>query len=340
MRIKLLSAAVMLSAGIFGTIALTGCEDGSDVTVINFSHTQSPNSLTDLTAMKFKEIVEKASNGKIEVHIFTNCGLSGGDLTKALELVQTGNIDIHSCAPANIANYDPRFYAFWLPFLFPNQESLLKFCSSEKVHKEVNSWCNDLEMEMLGINSAGSRQISNSKKEIKSPKDLESMNIRVPGANVFISLYRNYFHANPTAMDFSEVYTSLQQKAIDGQENPIAVFASSKFDEVQKYVTLWDGVRDTTIWVMSSKTLEELPDDKVQIIRNAAAEALAWGNDYLAKTEGDIIESLKQKGVIITELSDEVKGEFQEQCKGIYTEFEPTIGKDVIELFTKGYLED
>lgn len=340
MRIKLLSAAVMLSAGMFGVVTLTGCDEDSNVTVINFSHTQSPNSLTDLTAMKFKEIVEKNSGGKIEVHIFTNCGLSGGDLTKALELVQTGNIDIHSCAPANIANYDPRFYAFWLPFLFPNQDSLLKFCSSEKVYKEVNSWCNNIEMEMLGINSAGSRQISNSKKEIKSPKDLEAMNIRVPGANVFISLYRNYFHANPTAMDFSEVYTSLQQQAIDGQENPIAVFASSKFDEVQKYVTLWDGVRDTTIWIMSSKTLEDLPDDRAQMIRDAASEALSWGNDYLAKTEGDIIEGLKQKGVVITELSDEVKGEFQEQCKGIYTEFEPTIGKNVIDLFTKGYLED
>ena len=99
-------------------------------------------------------------------------------------------------------------------------------------------------------------------------------------------------------------------------------------------------MRDTTIWIMSSKTLEDLPAAETQMIRDAASEALAWGNDYLAKTEGDIIEGLKQKGVVITELSDEVKGEFQEQCKGIYTEFEPTIGKNVIELFTKGYLED
>ena len=71
MRIKLLSAAVMLSAGMFGVVTLTGCDEDSNVTVINFSHTQSPNSLTDLTAMKFKEIVEKNSGGKIEVHIFT-----------------------------------------------------------------------------------------------------------------------------------------------------------------------------------------------------------------------------------------------------------------------------
>ena len=337
-----LAGTLMASVAIIGSAALTtGCDGNERALVIKFSHTQSPGSVSDLTAQKFKEYLEDASHGTIKVDIFSNCGLSGGDLTKAIELTQTGNIDIHSCAPANIANYDPRFYAFWLPFLFPDQESLLKFCSSQKVHDEVNSWCNAIETEMLGINSSGARQISNSKKEIKSPDDLKAMNIRVPGANVFITLYRKYFGANPTAMDFSEVYTSLQQGAIDGQENPIAVFASSKFDEVQKYVTLWDGVRDTTIWVMSSATLKnKLNEEQRQMVKDCAQRALQWGNDYLAKSEGDIIENLKKKGVIVTELTPEQKNVFRDACSGIYKDYEGTIGKDVIELFTKGYLED
>ncbi len=328
---SLLAAAVMFSSG---------CDSAREVRVIKFSHTQSPGSVSDLAAMEFKKYVEEASGGTLRVDIFSNCGLSGSDLTKALELTQTGNIDIHSCAPANIANYDPRFYAFWLPFLFPDQESLLKFCSSEKVQKEVNKWCNAIEMEMLGINNAGSRQISNSKKELRTPEDLHGMNIRVPGANVFISLYRDYYGANPTAMDFSEVYTSLQQGAIDGQENPIAVYASSKFDEVQKYVTLWDGVRDTTIWVMSSKTLERLTPEQERIVRESAVKALQWGNDYLAAAEDSIIENLKTKGVIFTYLSPEQKNAFRDQAAGIYDQYKDTIGADVIELFTKGYLED
>ncbi|EFY06449.1 DctP family TRAP transporter solute-binding subunit [Succinatimonas hippei] len=321
-------------------LSLSGCDKTERQTVINFSHTQAPNSVSDLAAQQFKKYVEEASNGKMRVEIFTNCGLSGGDLTKAIELTQTGNIDIHACAPANIANYDPRFYAFWLPFLFPTEDNLLKFCHSQKVKDEVNKWCNAIETENLGIHNAGSRQISNSKKEIKTPDDLIGMNIRVPGANVFISLYRTYFGANPTAMDFSEVYTSLQQGAIDGQENPIAVYASSKFDEVQKYVTLWDGVRDTTIWIMSSATLESLTDEEERIVRESADKALQWANDYLAESEGQIIADLKKKGVIFTELTEEEKNAFKEKCQGIYAEFEPSIGKDVIELFTKGYLED
>lgn len=322
------------------TLAVSGCERSSDVRVIKFSHTQNPGSVSDLAAQKFKEYLEEASGGSMRVDIFSNCGLSGGDLTKAIELTQIGNIDIHACAPANIANYDPRFYAFWLPFLFPTQENLLKFCDSPKVMAEVNKWCNAIETENLGLNNAGSRQISNSKKEISSPEDLKGMNIRVPGANVFITLYRDYFGANPTAMDFSEVYTSLQQGAIDGQENPIAVYASSKFDEVQPYVSLWDGVRDTTIWIMSSETLKKLTPQQEQWVRESAKRALTWGNEYLAQTEGKIIEDLKQKGVTFTYLSDEQKNAFREACKGIYDDYTESIGADVIELFTKGYLED
>ena len=244
---------------------------------------------------------------------------------------------IHSCAPPNIANYDKKFYSFWLPFLFPNSDDLLAFCHSDKVHEVVNGWCNDLEMEMLGINNAGSRQISNSKKEITKPEDLKGMNIRVPGANIFIDLYRNYFGANPTAMDFSEVYTSLQQKTIDGQENPIAVFDSSKFAEVQQYVTLWDGVRDTTIWVMSRKTMNKLSPEDQELVKECAAEALDWGNDYLADNEAVIIQKLKDGGTVITELTEEQKAEFQKACAGIYDDYAKSVGQDVIDLFTGGY---
>lgn len=332
------AAAVLLSAAM--ALSLTACGSAEDKKLtLHFTHTQSPGSISDLTAMEFKRLVEEKSGGRISVEVYSNCGLSGGDLTQAITLVQTGNIDIHSCAPPNIANFDKRFYAFWLPFLFPTEEDLLAFCHSDKVFDEVNTWCNEMEMEMLGINNAGSRQISNSKLEITKPEDLIGMNIRVPSANIFITLYRDYFKANPTAMDFSEVYTSLQQKTIDGQENPIAVFDSSKFAEVQKYVTLWDGVRDTTIWVMSQKTMDKLSESDRALVQECATEALDWGNDYLADNESQIIEKLREGGTVITELTEEQKAVFQEACAGIYDEYAAEVGQDVINLFTGGYKE-
>lgn len=314
--------------------SLMGCGDSSQdgKIIIRMTHTQQPESISDLTAKEFQKYVDKKSDGRIRIEIYQNCGLSGGDLTKAIELVQAGNIDIHACAPANIANYNPKFYAFWLPFLFDSTEDLVRFVNSERAKNEINKWCNDLEMTMLGINNAGSRQIS-SNKEIHSPKDLKGMNIRVPGANVFIDLYRDYFKANPTAMDFSEVYTSLQQKTIDGQENPIAVFNSSKFAEVQSNVLLWDGVRDTNIWVISNKTLEKLSPEDAKIIQESAAEALQWGNDYLAANESSIIENLEKNGTKFARLTDEERQEFKEACAGIFVKYVDVVGPDVINLF-------
>lgn len=315
------------------TLSLTGCgEKDKDKIIIHMTHTQQPESISDLTSKEFKKYVEEKSNGRIQINIYQNSGLSGGDLTKAIELVQAGNIDIHACAPANIANYDPRFYAFWLPFLFDTTDDLVKFVNSDKAKKEINSWCNDLEMEMLGINNAGSRQIS-SNIEIHSPEDLKGMNIRVPGANVFIDLYRDYFKANPTAMDFSEVYTSLQQGAIAGQENPIAVFDSSKFAEVQSNVLLWDGVRDTNIWIMSQKTLDKLSPEDEKLIRESASQALEWGNQYLANNESSIIEKLEKNGTKFTKLTDEERKEFKKACAGIFEQYKDVVGQDVIDLF-------
>lgn len=330
---KLTKIFSIAAAGIM-LFSLMGCGDNSQdgKIIIRMTHTQQPESISDLTAKEFQKYVDKKSDGRIRIEIYQNCGLSGGDLTKAIELVQAGNIDIHACAPANIANYNPKFYAFWLPFLFDSTEDLVRFVNSERAKNEINKWCNDLEMTMLGINNAGSRQIS-SNKEIHSPKDLKGMNIRVPGANVFIDLYRDYFKANPTAMDFSEVYTSLQQKTIDGQENPIAVFNSSKFAEVQSNVLLWDGVRDTNIWVISNKTLEKLSPEDAKIIQESAVEALQWGNDYLAANESSIIENLEKNGTKFARLTDEERQEFKEACAGIFVKYVDVVGPDVINLF-------
>ena len=324
---KLTKIFSIAAAGIM-LFSLMGCGDSSQdgKIIIRMTHTQQPESISDLTAKEFQKYVDKKSDGRIRIEIYQNCGLSGGDLTKAIELVQAGNI------PANIANYNPKFYAFWLPFLFDSTEDLVRFVNSERAKNEINKWCNDLEMTMLGINNAGSRQIS-SNKEIHSPKDLKGMNIRVPGANVFIDLYRDYFKANPTAMDFSEVYTSLQQKTIDGQENPIAVFNSSKFAEVQSNVLLWDGVRDTNIWVISNKTLEKLSPEDAKIIQESAAEALQWGNDYLAANESSIIENLEKNGTKFARLTDEERQEFKEACAGIFVKYVDVVGPDVINLF-------
>lgn len=303
---------------------------------INFSHTMAPNSLSDLAAKKFKEIVEQKSNGSIKVNVVSNCGLSGGDLTKAIEMVGAGDIDMHASAPTNAANFDPRFYIFWMPFLFEDSASLVKIAESKEVLDTVNGWFNPMGIHMAGLHNAGARQISNSEKVIRTPEDLRAMNIRVPGAQLFIDCFRDSFHANPTAMDFSEVYTALQQKTISGQENPISVFDSSKFQEVQKYISLWDYVLDSTGWYISQKTLDsKLSDDQRKALLESASEAIKWAEGYLGTSEAEILAKLEKAGLTITKLTPEEKLAFKEACAPLYAKYEDIIGKDVLDLFKK-----
>ncbi|CAK7048663.1 MAG: 2,3-diketo-L-gulonate-binding periplasmic protein YiaO [Desulfovibrio sp.] len=301
---------------------------------INFSHTMAPNSLSDLAAKKFKEIVEQKSNGSIKVNVVSNCGLSGGDLTKAIEMVGAGDIDMHASAPTNAANFDPRFYIFWMPFLFDDPASLVRIADSKEALATVNDWFKPMGIYMIGLHNAGARQISNSEKIIRTPEDLKAMNIRVPGAQLFIDCFRDSFHANPTAMDFSEVYTALQQKTISGQENPLSVFDSSKFQEVQKYITLWDYVLDSTGWYISQKTLDTKlsPEQKTALIESAT-EAIAWAESYLGTSEKEILAKLEQAGVTVTTLTPEEKQAFKDACASLYTKYEGIIGKDVFALF-------
>ena len=342
--LKKVLALILAAAMTFSLAACGGAASGGDsgskaaagkTINLNFSHTQAPNSVSDMAAKEFKRLIEEKSAGSIKVNIVTNCGLSGGDLTKALEMTTAGDIDIHACAPTNAANFDSRFYIFWMPFLFPTMDSLLKVCESEEIYKEVDGWCADMNMKMLGFHNAGARQISNSKIEIRTPEDLKGMNIRVPGAQLFIDLYRDCFGANPTAMDFSEVYTALQQKTIDGQENPVSVFDSSKFNEVQSYITQWDYVRDTTAWFMSNKTLEKLSPEQQTMVKDAAKEALEWANTYVSENEEEIVKKLEEQGVKVTTLSPEEQKAFADVSAPLYEKYTETIGKDVIDLFQK-----
>ncbi len=334
---KLLSALCVASL----IMVLSGC--GSDdqnpaaakAVTINFSHTMAPNSLSDLAAKRFKESLEKKSNGALKVNVVSNCGLSGGDLVKAIEMLGTGDIDMHASAPTTAATFDPRFYIFWMPFLFPDEASLGKLTGNAEVGQMVDGWFEPLGIRLLGIHNAGARQISNSVKVIKTPEDLVAMNIRVPGAQLFVDCFRDSFKANPTAMDFSEVYTALQQKTIDGQENPISVFTSSKFEEVQNHLTLWDYVRDATGWYLSQKTYDKLTEEQRAMLAEAAAEAITWADGYVVESEKEQLRQLAEKGLVITTLTPEEKRAFADACAPLYGKYAGIIGQDVIELFQK-----
>jgi len=302
-------------------------------TILHMSYSLPSDSPCDFAAKKFGELLKERSNGRIILETYPNCALSSGDLVKAFEMVQLGSIDIHGSSPITFSNFDKRFSVFWLPWLFPDEKTLLKVLSSGLMD-EVDSWCKEKNTMLLAIGNGGARQISNSVHEIRNPKDLKHSKIRVPKVQMFVELYK-LLGANPVAMDFSEVYTSLQQKTIDGQENPLSTIYAAKLYEVQKYITIWNYVRDQIIWIMNAKSFESFDNETQELILECAREGMKYNNEMMVQMEKEMMVKLENKGCKITVLSPEEIDVFYKMALPIYKSYEPIIGKDIVDKFVR-----
>lgn len=329
----------IISAAIITTLCLAGCsssgstsETSSDGPVtLRMSYSLTANSPCDVAAQKFKELVSERTDGRINIELYPNCGLSGGDLVKAFEMLIAGDIDIHGSSPVTAANFDTRFNAFWLPWLFDDVDTL-QAAIDGGLTEEVSTWSEENNMKVLSIAYAGARQLSNSKREVKTVDDMKDLVIRVPSVNMFIDMFKE-LGASPVAMDFSEVYTASQQGTIDGQENPLSTYASAALNEVQKYVTLYDMVYDTTIWFMNDEKFNSFSAEDQAVLTECAQEAAIYYKELVLEEDSALEESLVDEGVTVTRLTDEELAPFREKAETIYEEYRDVIGADVVDSF-------
>lgn len=329
----------LISVLLTTSLVLAGCGNSSSNTqtsatepvTLRMSYSLTAGSPCDVAAQKFKEIVAEKTDGRINIELYPNCGLSGGDLVKAFEMLISGDIDIHGSSPVTAANFDSRYYAFWLPWLFDDVDSLQNALDSG-LTDEVSSWSEDNNMKVLSIAYAGARQLSNSKHEVATLDDMKNLVIRVPAVNMFIDMFKE-LGASPVAMDFSEVYTASQQGTIDGQENPLTTYASAALNEVQKYVTIYDMVYDTTIWFMNDDKFASFSPEDQAILSESAHEAAQYYKELVLEQDADLEKSLAEDGVTITHLTEEQLAPFREKANKIYDNYRDVIGADVVDKF-------
>lgn len=329
----------IISAALISVLCISGCSgsgsseqsSSGDSVTLRMSYSLTANSPCDVAAQKFKELVAERTDGRINIELYPNCGLSGGDLVKAFEMLISGDIDIHGSSPVTAANFDSRFNAFWLPWLFDDVDTL-QAAIDGGLTEEVSSWSEENNMKVLSIAYAGARQLSNSKREVKTVDDMKDLVIRIPSVNMFIDLFKE-MGASPVAMDFSEVYTASQQGTIDGQENPLSTYASAALNEVQKYVTIYDMVYDTTIWFMNNDKFNSFSAEDQAILKECAEEACVYYKDLVIEEDTALEESLAESGVTITRLTDEELDGFREKAEKIYEDYRDVIGADVVDSF-------
>mgnify|MGYP002545184148 FL=1 len=326
----------LISAALISTLCIAGCSNAGQVSsdkpvTLRMSYSLTANSPCDVAAQKFKELVSERTEGRINIELYPNCGLSGGDLVKAFEMLISGDIDIHGSSPVTAANFDTRFNAFWLPWLFDDVDTL-QAAIDGGLTEEVSSWSEENNMKVLSIAYAGARQLSNSKREVKTVEDMKDLVIRIPSVNMFIDMFKE-LGASPVAMDFSEVYTASQQGTIDGQENPLSTYASAALNEVQKYVTIYDMVYDTTIWFMNSDKFSSFSQEDQAILTECAEEAAVYYKELVIEEDSALEKSLADEGVTVTRLTEEELAPFREKAEKIYEEYRDVIGADVVDSF-------
>ncbi|XID93144.1 TRAP transporter substrate-binding protein [Paenibacillaceae bacterium WGS1546] len=297
LAVLLLSSALLLSA--CGQNGSSG-KEGSDTKSISLrlAHVGSESHQYQIAAEKFKEIVEERTNGEIKIDIFNN-GVLGNE-NETVEQVIDGTLDITAVvADSSFANVVPEMNVFGIPYLFRDLDHVYKTLDGE-IGQELIAKADAKGMKYLGFWEIGFRHVTNSKREIATPQDIENLKIRVQPSPVW-DAHMAALKANGTPIPFNELYSAMDQGVVDGQENPLNTIYSMKFYEVQKYLSLTGHTYSPGAVAMSIKSWEGLTAEQQTIIEEAFKEAQLHQRQKLAEIDAQILDEIKEKGVIVTE---------------------------------------
>ncbi len=319
---RLLAAAVTTLALSLGAQAVMAAP-----IEIKFSHVVAENTPKGQMALKFRDLVkERLGDDKVVVEVFPNSQLFGDN--KVLEAMLLGDVQMAAPALSKFQKYTDQLQVFDLPFLFKDMDAVERFQQGPEGQKLLDS-LRKKGLVGLGYLHNGMKQLSASE-PMRVPADASGKKFRIMTSDVLQAQFEAV-DAVPLKKPFSEVFTLLQTKAIDGQENTWSNIYSKKFFEVQPYITESNhGVLDYLV-VTSAEFWMSLDESVQTEVKKALDEAIAYGNDIAGKkTEEDkqlIIESKRSEVVTLT---DAERQQWVEAMKPVWKQFEGAIGADLI----------
>ncbi|WP_281974526.1 TRAP transporter substrate-binding protein [Halobacillus litoralis] len=285
--------------------------------------------------LKFKEIVEKETDGAIKVETY-HSGQLGDDrsMTEALQL-GTQEVTIPSTAP--LANFVPEFSVFDIPFLFPNEEVADKVLDGE-VGQELLGKLEEQNLVGLAYWENGFRDLTNSERAVASVEDFEGLKIRTMENDLHLDAFKA-LGANPTPMAFTELFTAMQQGTVDGQENPYATIYLQKFYEVQKHVSNTHHIYSPFVFLMSKSFYDGLSEDQQKIVKDAAVEAGKYERKLNREANEKYLEQLQEEGMEYTEITDEARQEMKDAVAPVIEEYKSKIGEETVDKVYKAIEE-
>jgi C4-dicarboxylate-binding protein DctP len=320
-KILLVTMMVAVTFVASATVAMAG------PIVIKFSHVVAENTPKGQMANKFKELVDQRLAGKIEVEVFPNSQLFGDN--KVLEAMLLGDVQIAAPSLSKFKKYTKSLQIYDLPFLFKDMVAVEKF-QKGPVGQKLLMATKSKGLIGLGYLHNGLKQLSASS-PLRVPADAAGKKFRIMSSDVLAAQFEAV-DAMPLKKPFSEVFTLLQTKAIDGQENTWSNIYSKKFFEVQPYITESNhGVLDYLV-ITSTAFWMGLPEDLRADVKSALDEAIAFGNTVAAqKATDDRQKIIDSKRSTIIELTDAERQQWVNVMKPVWKQFEDEIGKDYID---------
>lgn len=274
---------------------------------------------------KFKQIVEQETNGTVEIQIYPSSQL--GQARSVAEGVQLGTIEMTLSSTPVLGQFAQEIGVFDLPFLFPSREIAYKVLDGEPGTKAAQA-LEKKGIKVLAFWENGFRYITNSKKPITVPEDLKGLKIRVPESTVYVETFKT-LGAAPTPMAFGEVFTALQQKTIDGQENPASTIVENRMNEVQKYLALSGHIYAAEPLAIGVKIWNEIPEKYQEVIQKAAIEARDYERKLSIDEEGNYLKKAEAGGMEISKTDYEA---FRKAVEPVYQKFADKYGIQVKEI--------
>ncbi len=293
---------------------------------LKFSHVVAENTPKGQMAIEFKKLVDERLKGKVEVEIYPNGQLFGDN--KVLEALLLGDVQLASPSLSKFKKYTKKLQIFDLPFLFNDMAAAERFQSSDAGQALLKS-VEKKGLIGLGYMHNGMKQMSASK-PLHVPADAKGLKFRIMSSDVLSAQFKAV-GATPLKKPYSEVFTLLQTKAIDGQENTWSNIHSKKFYEVQDNITSSDhGLLDYMV-VTSAEFWNGLDADIRTELKKALDEAVALGNKVAAeKSQSDKQAIIDSKRTNVIELTKEERQQWADAMKPVWKEFEDIVGKDLL----------
>ncbi|WP_376097270.1 TRAP transporter substrate-binding protein DctP [Roseomonas sp. CCTCC AB2023176] len=286
-------------------------------------------------AFAWADLVNQRSEGRLNFKVYPGSSLVGGDQTRELLAIRQGVIDGAVFSTINISPQVREMNIFSLPFLMPNHAAFDALVGGE-VGADLFRVLGQRDVEPLAWGENGFREISNSKRPIRTPADLRGLKIRFAAGAIFSEIYTG-LGANPVQMSFADLQPALSTGAVDGQENPINLFLGFRMDSLaQKHLTIWNYCADAGIVTIGRQVMSTFePRDReivVESAREAARAGIAAARKGLGVVDADrsSLEELGRRGVEVVDLSPAEKRAFAQATRPVFDKWAGTVGAELV----------